>query len=583
MSDPKEQIKKAAEFDEIYNNIMQLKANIIDANKMLLEVGRGGGKTEWFGKRLTDVAYDMPQELSFFAHKTYMALFSNIIPNLIAYFNKPRGKDNRPILREGIDYVVGEKDLPSHFTKPRYPLENPKHSIVFCNGHHIRLVSSDQPESVAGANGVHAFIEEMKHNKGERVKTRIIPALRGGSSISRKSHYYQGLTGVSDAARVDLGEDDWFNDYEKLVDDELIKEIVTVSLHINKALYKIEDAKKNLKGEKDATKIKQHQNIIRKNSKVANRWAPIIRQMRKAAIYYLRASAFVNKDFLGINYFKTQLDSLSTDEFLAAIANIRPQRVVDLFFSGFDNNRHTFSDSYKYNSIHDFNLKDTFKLTAEYLKYFDPNKPLILGYDPGHFSSIVASQLFPRQNELRVLKEFFCWIPKEQGDLAKQINEFFGPHLKTNKIILYYDRAANKSRTEQDRITSDARLLEKALKDCGFKVEMKNEKQRTIYHYEHFKLIGIILRESFKKLPVLRICENECPNLVSSINLSPVDRKDGKIQLDKTSERKVALQHQAGLTTQLPSALMYKLFGLFSKYLPKEIANTPDYPDNYIV
>lgn len=577
-----EQSKKQEEFDDIYNNIMQVKAGIIDANIMIVEAGRGSGKTEWFAKRFVNVGYDMPGELSFFAHKTYIALVSVIVPQLIATLKKPQGHQQKPLLREGIDFVVGEKDLPGHFNKPRYPVENPNHSIVLANGHHYRLVSSDQQESIAGASGVHAFIEEMKHNKGDKVKTRIFPALRGGSQAVRRSHYYQGVTGVSDTARVDLGEDDWFINYEKLVDNDLIRDIVTVSLHVNEALFKIEKLRREIEKCKDEKTIVSLQKKINVHKRTLDRWQPTLRMMRKNATYYLRASTFVNKDFLGIDFFKTQLDVLTTNEFLAAIANIRPKKVSDLFFSGWDNKKHTYSDSYIYKSIYDFNLKDTFKLTAEYLKYFDNNKPIVLGYDPGHFCSIVAGQYDKINNTLRIMKEFFCWIPKQQGELARMIYEFFGPHHKSKKIILYYDRAANKTKVEQDKITTDARLLEFELKKYGFYVEMKNEKQRTIYYYEHFKLLEMILSNAFRYAPRLLIDENECPNLVSAINLSPVDRKEGKIALDKSSEKKIAYQHQAALSTQLPSALTYMIFGLFSHILPNEMKKMVDLPSNMV-
>ena len=85
MSDILELSEKYKEIDRIYNNMMQLRANVIDAKIMIMEVGRAGGKTEWEGKRIMDVAYDLPGELSVFAHRTYMALVSNIIPNGLQY------------------------------------------------------------------------------------------------------------------------------------------------------------------------------------------------------------------------------------------------------------------------------------------------------------------------------------------------------------------------------------------------------------------------------------------------------------------------------------------------------------------
>ncbi len=211
-------VNNSTELQEIYYNAMQLNAEIVDANILIIEGGRGVGKTEGvLGPRTMRVAADIPRETSVLAHKTYVALLSNIVPNLIAYYNSPRGKDEKPLLREGIDFVIGEKDLPKHFQKPRFPVQHPEHTIFYANGHNIRLVATDQPDAIAGANIVHAFVEEMKHNKGEKLKTRIFPAMRVGRITQgqginnmQKSPYYQGVTGISDSARISLGEDSWF-------------------------------------------------------------------------------------------------------------------------------------------------------------------------------------------------------------------------------------------------------------------------------------------------------------------------------------------------------------------------------------
>lgn len=572
-----EQSVKQEKFDEIYNNKMQLKASVIDAKNMFVEAGRAAGKTTWFARRFMDVGYSMPYELSFLGHKTYIALLTNVVPSLLNYLKTPQGNNDRPLLREGIDFVMGEKDLPKHFNKPRYPIENPNHSIVLANGHHYRLFSSDQPDSIAGASGVHAFIEEMKHSKGDKVKTRIFPALRGGSPSIRKSHYWSGITGVSDTARVDLGEDDWFMEYEKQVNPVLINDIVTVFFHINNSIFRVEKYKKKISTSKDQSEVIKLQAKIKDHQRVIDRWTPTLTLMRKAATYYLKASTFVNKDMLGFEFFKTQFESLQEEEFLTAIANIRPKKVSDLFFSGWDNAVHTFDESYKFKSIYDFNLKDTFKLTADELKYFDPEKPLIIGYDPGHFSSIVVAQEYKKENLLRVIKEFFVWIPKQQGELANMIYEFFGPYMKNYKrILFYYDRAGNKTKVEQDKVVTDARLMATELRKHGFSVDMKNEKQRTIYYYEHFRLLQMLLSEKLKSFPRIRVDDNECENLVSAINLSPVDRRDGKIIMDKSSERKVAFQHQAALSTQLPSALMYLLYGHYSHLLSNDMKKSTD-------
>ncbi|MCC8187135.1 MAG: hypothetical protein LIP08_06400, partial [Bacteroides sp.] len=191
-------------WEQYYMNSMQVLLNVIDPNVLIAEIARAGGKTEGImTPRIIRVANDMPGELGFLVHKTYIALMTNVWPNIAASFARPVQDGSRSMLEYGKDFIVGESKIPGHFKRPRYPISYPKHSILFRNGFHLQMVSSDQPESVAGRSGVHAFIEEMKHNKGEKLKSRLFPSLRGSSAAIRLSRYYQGITGVSDTARVD--------------------------------------------------------------------------------------------------------------------------------------------------------------------------------------------------------------------------------------------------------------------------------------------------------------------------------------------------------------------------------------------
>ncbi|WP_278625393.1 hypothetical protein [Parabacteroides gordonii] len=572
-------------FEDYYMNLMQIRANVVDANTQITEVARAGGKTEGvFGPRIIKVANEMPGELAFLVHKTYTALFTNIWPNIQAYFSRPIMGGRRTMLEYGIDYIVGESKIPAHFRRPRYPIAFPKHSILFRNGFHLQLVSSDQPESVAGRSGVHAFIEEMKHQKGEKLKSRLFPSLRGSSAEIRASQYYQGITGVSDTARVDLGEDNWFEEYEHNVNLDLIEEIVTVSLHINQALAVMYRADALSREEKNPVLLEKLRLDIEKQKRTIALWKPRLADMRRYATYYIRASSFVNKDILGPKFFKTQLDSLDIDEFLTAICAIRKKAVVDRFFANYVPRRHQFTDSYKYASIMRLDLKEHFRLTAFYLKYYDPREEILLGYDPGHFSSVVAAQERKQGTELRILKEFTCYYPQQQPELAAAIHEFFGLDAKNKRIRLYYDRAGNKKKEDYEQITTDAKILKRELESYGFSVELMNEGQSTIYYWMQFKLLLLIFGEQSNSFPRVLVDENECPNLCSSIMLSPRKKTDGRIELDKTSEKKVPIKYQAGLTTQLPSALIYLLHGLYYERMPSEYSTMPDdLPDNMML
>lgn len=575
------------EFEHYYMNSVQMLANIIDPNMLYAEWARATGKTEGvIVPRLIRVANDMPGELSFLVHKTYVALMTNVWPNIQASFSRPvtvNGKQ-RALLEYGIDYVVGESKLPSHFRLPRYPISYAKHSIVFRNGAHLQLVSSDQPESVAGRSAVHAFIEEMKHNSGEKLKSRLFPSLRGGPADVRRSAYYEGVTGVSDTARVDLGEDDWFEEYENKMDRQLIDEIAAVSFAINSSLYKLFTLQNNLKHTKNPVTIEKIRMETQRLNAFVNRWKPRLADMRRNAIYYLRASSFCNKDILGPKFFKTQLDTLDMDEFLTAICAIRRKEVTNKFFITYDREKHQYKDSYIYDQILKLNLKDHFILTARYLRHYDKNEPLYMGYDPGNFQSLIVGQKKNYGRRFDVIKEFWAYIPDDQQNLAQQVYSFFGSDAVNKTIHLYPDRAGNKSREEFEQITTDSLAMKAALESYGFSVILYNEGAATIYHWQQFRLCQLLFAEKLPSLPIVRIDENECPYLCSAILISPLKKTNGKIELDKSSEKKEGLKRRPGLTTQLPSAAIYLFYGLFSDIIKKELSSYPDdLPENFTV
>lgn len=550
----------APDYVEMYQNKVQALVNLVDPNKLFAIAGRALGKTSQItSRRILRVADEMPREVSIISHKSFVALFTNVIPTILETFRSevtmPDGS-TRPQLVEGLDYVVGEKDLPKHFQSPRYPLIYPERSIVFANGHVLQAVSIDRADSIAGRSVVHAFLEEMKYSDGEKVRTRIIPAIRtsriGMGSEAHKSHLHGGITGVTDMGRVSLGEFNWYQEYEKETDPQLIADILTLALEINKAQYNIYTG----------------QNVTLAQNKI-KKWLPLLRRLQKSATLYIRASTFANRDVLGLDYFKTQMEILTMSEVLSSICSIGDRNQDNLFFDLWQETKHTFDDSYKYSVIDKLNLKEAFTITAEHLKYYQPHEKLLLGYDPGSFSSVVAAQEERKSNLLRVQKEFFVYPPQDAADLAAQINAFYSPAARLRQIDLYYDRAGNKRNKEaQKDADTDAKRLKKELENYGWRVRLMNLGQATIYHWQHYRLWRRLLAEQERNVPRLRIDSNECPNLVSAIYCCKKVPGSTPVELDKKPEKTVPIQLQAGLTPQIPSALTYLVWGLYEKFFP---------------
>lgn len=538
---------------DIYQNVAQALATIVDPKILIMAAGRGTGKTtEVTAPRIMRVASGMPREKSIITHKSFVALFTNVIPTVLSKFQSD-GPNGRPLMTEGIDYVVGEKDLPKHFTPPRAPLLYPERSIVFANGHVLQAVSADHPESVAGTSVVHIFMEEMKYAKADKMRRDIFPALRTsriGSGSSAHSHWlHGGLTGVSDIGRSVAGEEDWFLQYKDDMDDDLIADIVNLSLYVNKYSYELALDPDNQKAKR-----------------IIDRWMPLLTKLRKQATLFMRVSTFVNRDVLGLDYFKTMRQSLNDSEFLTAICSVSGRNRENLFFDLWDEDRHTYDDGYVSSLVGSLSLKSSVTLDASYLKHYDPTEPLLLGYDPGNFASIVSGQFSKSDNCLRIMKEFFVYPPKDIQDLAMAVNAFYGC-ARYRRIDLYYDRAGNR-RNERRASHTDANELKDELEKLGWRVELKSLGQATIFYWQHNKLWHRLLAENERKMPRLRIDSNECPNLVSAMYCCKKVPGSSPVELDKSPERKVPIELQAGLTPQIPSALTYMVWGLFSCYYP---------------
>jgi hypothetical protein len=84
--------------------------------------------------------------------------------------------------------------------------------------------------------------------------------------------------------------------------------------------------------------------------------------------------------------------------------------------------------------------------------------------------------------------------------------------------------------------------------------------------------INILFGKNDGKRDNILIDKNECEALVSSINHSPLKRHEGRILLEKSSER-LPFEEQAYNSTQLATALLYLLWGEYSKYLPDSDKN----------
>lgn len=572
---------KTNELIDRYSSIIQHKALLYDTQNMIGEVGRGAGKTtNMFAPRIVRITYDMPMSTQMLVGPTYTFIMDTVIPGIVTYLGQNYIR--------GVHYEYG-KEPPKYFKRPYTPVGNWKHTISFVWGTVLLFGSLDRPESMIGKSVVHVFVDEMLRIKETDFIERVFPTLRGPRDLYGGSHYFQGITGFSSTPNFE-NDHDWWTNYEKLVNNSALEEIEYVSFRILKAEGERIAAENDLIEAQKLAKLKDiasAQAEIERLTKFINRWKAFVLKLRKEDAgkwSYIRGSSFSNLAILGLDYIKNQFAGAkhNPNKFLLSILGIRPERVKEMFFAKFGKHN-IFTDSYKYRTDSNGNDIDSegtqtvageFKRTSADLKYCDPDRPLVMGYDPGNFMSAVIGQ--EKRNDLKILKNFYVWSPDQHFEFAQQIDEFFKTHRRKH-IRLYSDRAGEK-RLDQYKNNpkgkTDVAILKRCLEDLGWRVEFMNPSQRTIEHWEHYLLFDRLFGEREKGTPKISMCQYECEQLISCIYMSPLKRDKGNwTELDKSSEVKLDYEDQVWYSTQLPSALMYLVFGLYEKLTPSAPKN----------
>lgn len=552
-------------FLKVYLSIVQIMVKLLDPTFLFGEVGRGSGKTtHMLAPRIDRVQNDMPGAMLVLAAATYKSIIDNILPGVLEYFLEN--------YKRGVYFEYGKKP-PAHFKKTNITegIKNWNHTISFVNGTVIRFVSCDRPESMLGLNAAHLFIDEMIRIPEEKFIERIMPALRADRSKFGHSHYFMGITGFSSTPNFETDED-WWTKMEKDMDRPLMDCIMEIAYEVDVKTAKLLVAE----SEMNTKEVEKLQRFVSRWSERLNKRSddPDERGLRVDQTAYLRASSFSNIKILGLDYIQNQIKSIKDpDKLNTSILAVRKTKVKDMFFGKFGK-EHLFDDGINYKGIDKQSIDGEVVFTSKNLNYCNPNQPLIAGYDPGPFQSIVFAQENKNKKEFRVLKNMWAYHPEQHVDLAEKIDTFFKNH-KRKEIRLFYDRAGNQRAPEYRKYyplmgtfeDSDANLLAAALKAKGWTVHLLSKGQGTIYYEQHYRLLNMLFGKTHGSKTDILIDRYECEALVSSINHSPLKRDGKRIELNKDSE-KLEFDEQVMYSTQISSALMYLLWGMFNGIMP---------------
>lgn len=554
-------MKESSDFIGQYFTAIQTLALLADTQDLYCELGRGSGKTTHIlGPRMDRVQHSMPGSVQVFLASTFKAIFENLVPGLMEYFCEH--------YQRGYYFEIGKRP-PAHFAPCKTLITDWHHTISFCNGTVIQFVSCERPEQANGKNIAHLYMDEMLHIKQRVVDENVKPSLRAKATNYFDSPYFMGITGTTSTPNIETDED-WFLAYHDHNDMEKIQTIQKLAMETDKRLYQLQVA--TIKGDSEK---------VRKLTKYCQRLQGLLTQLRRGTSYYLRASSISNIKVLGADYIRKQMDSTLDETMLnTSIFAVRQNRVKDMFFGKFGP-KYINTDSYNENYYEGVSLSDMRRVTCADMKHCNLDGELYIGYDPGPFSSLVVGQYSSDRQTMYILKCFWVYWPAQQVELAAEFARFFAP-MRCKTIFMHYDRAGNQHDPKWkeykpyfgDTGDTDAFQLRDRLRAHGFDPELMSLNQSTIRYRQHLRLLSHLFsgeedhRVREQRVVDIRIDENECDALISSIYNSPIKRHGGEVELDKRSE-KLPYEQQAYESTQIASAFMYLLWGEFAqRYLP---------------
>jgi hypothetical protein len=192
------------------------------------------------------------------------------------------------------------------------------------------------------------------------------------------------------------------------------------------------------------------------------------------------------------------------------------------------------------------------------------HQPLYAGLDFGNMISLVIAQR--NETEINIINEFHVLTPDILDDIAARLATYYEPH-KDKKLFLFYDRSGN-NRMANSRSTY-AEHFQNALQARGWLVELMSLYQGNIEHDAKWLLINDMLAESnTERYPTIRINEDNCKCLTSSLRMAPAEKYKGTIRKVKKSE-KLPLQRLPMQSTNMSDAFDYIIWGVCRQLLSR--------------
>ncbi len=534
----------------IHFNYPQQRGWIVNANTTVAVIGRAGGKDHGFvAPTILRNVKGMPRGATAFISPTYIKAKSDMIPALIKALEKFG-------FYEEIDFWVG-KYIPkniSHEKAYEYPREA-DYCIFFRNGHVIRIIGLDNKKTANGQSNDFLLLNEARFIKHEDFVSRVKPTNRGNEdTIFAQLHYHHGTLITTDMPRSAASK--WIMAYEKNVDAEQIDLIVAfdkeqrdlvrsvgdemLSLDPSLSMQIRQDKEKLLKTMRELVdRGKLTTDLDKRFRKELRRLDDVLFQLRREAVYFVRASTLDNIDVLQERFINEMFRDLPEKEFRTSILNIEDDGVDQPFYSTFNDELHCYDDvNYSYVDL----FQNIDEMPAPWKKDddIDKSRPLQIACDWNkRMTCMNIGQEF--DHVFKYLNAVQVYDPERIKHLAKQFDEYYKGY-PTKVVVHHYDHTAVGE--DASREISYADELHNELSALGWQVH-DNYIGQASSHRSRNKLFLRVYAEDDPSTKPIRINRTNCKdNLIPSLqNAGSYESRLG-IQKDKKPEQSLLVPPQ---------------------------------------
>lgn len=405
----------------LYQNIPQLKVNLIDAKKSYHVMGRGLGKTTEIlapkGHRCMSL---MPRSAGINVAESYMQLLDRTLPPMLQRWQEMG-------LKRDVDFWV-RRFPPKNIglNMPYIMPETAEHAVfVRVNRRDVsvmKLVSQDRPSSASGMSVDWILGDEVKFLNKEELDRGVMLTNRGNRRYFDDCYLHHSVTFTTDMPTSSSGK--WIHEIEELMEPDLIELILVIQQEIFQIKVKAKTRGRFTKQEE--TELAYYQKELNK--------------LRKEAVYYSEASTLDNIDVLGAEFIRDLKRTLPDFIFRTSVLNEKPGKAEHTFYPDLADRHfynaidYSFADGLPESSYGKGKMKDCRKDSD-----LDRGKPLEIALDVGgRINVLSAGQGEGRQ--LGILNGLHVVEPgkNRMKHLAVEFDNYYKYFYK-KEVIIYYD------------------------------------------------------------------------------------------------------------------------------------------------